>query len=93
MKNLFYRVQQGDDLFKISTMFNIPTALIVAENNLKQEPEEGDILYIQVPDGNIYRVKPNDTALSIANNFGITESELLEKNKIPYVFVGEILII
>lgn len=93
MKNLFYRVKEGDDLFKISAKFNLPPTIIVAENRLKSEPKEGDVLYLKIPDGTAYMVKPEDTAVSIAQKFGTTEEELLEKNKIPYVFAGEILII
>ncbi|MDY6367263.1 MAG: LysM peptidoglycan-binding domain-containing protein [Clostridia bacterium] len=77
----------------ISAKFKTPAQIIVNENNLKGEPKDGDVLVIPVTDGLLYVVKPFDTTKSIAEKFNMTESELLEKNKIPYVYVGEVLII
>ena len=91
MKNLYYRVQKKDTLLSISAKLSVPASVIVADNELKKEVEEGDILFIRQCEGKLYTVEPEDTARSIAEKFGLTESELLEKNKIPYVFAGEII--
>ena len=91
MKNLYYRVAKNDTLLSVSAKFSVPASVIAAENCLKTELLEGDIIFIRNSGGRLYTVKPEDTAASIAQKFGYTEEQLLEKNKIPYVFAGEII--
>lgn len=91
MKNLYYRVQKKDTLLSVSAKLSVPASVIVADNLLKKEIEEGDILFIRKSEGKLYTVKPEDSVLSIADQFGVSETELLEKNNIPYVFAGEII--
>ena len=91
MKNLYYRVKKNDTLLTVSAKFYVPAAIIVADNLLNSEPNEGDILFIRKIEGRLYSVRPEDSAFSIAQRFGVSQTELLEKNKIPYVFAGEII--
>ena len=93
MENLFYRVKNEDTLLKISAKFSVPAGVIAADNDLKKEPAEGDILYISQVEGKAYMVKPEDTVYTIAEKFGVSPEEILLKNKIPYVFAGETIII
>ena len=93
MNNLFYRVKNEDTLLKISAKFSVPAGVIAADNDLKKEPAEGDILYISQVEGKAYMVKPEDTVYTIAEKFGVSPEEILLKNKIPYVFAGETIII
>lgn len=93
MENLFYRVKGGDTLLSVSAKFTIPASVIIADNNLKSEIAEGDILYLRKTEGRVYLVKPSDTISEIAKSFNVKEEEILEKNKIPYVFAGETIII
>lgn len=93
MKNLFYRVKKEEELLSVSAKFSTPAAIIAADNNLKKEPSEGDILFIRRVEGKFYRVKPEDTVISIAKEFSVKEEEILLKNNIPYVFAGETIII
>ena len=93
MEKFFYRVKKGDTLFTVSLKFSIPTSIIIDDNNLKKEIEEGDILYLSEPNGFSYVVKAGDTAESIADKFSVNPTELLLKNKTPYFFYGEIIVI
>ena len=93
MKNLFYRVKTGDDLLSVSAKFSVPAGIIVADNALKKELTEGDVLFLRRSGGKFYTVKPEDTLESVAEKFGVSPENILEKNKIPYGFAGETIII
>ena len=93
MKNFFYRVKNQDTVLSLSQKFNVPIGIIIYENNLKKEILEGDVLYICTPIGTPYFVKPTDTIKSIAQKHNISEEELIQKNKSPYFFYGEIIYI
>lgn len=93
MENLFYRVKKDENLLSVSAKFSVPAGIIAADNNLKTEPAEGDILLIRRIDGKLYKIKPEDTLCSIAKDFNVSEETILNKNEIPYVFAGEIIII
>ena len=91
MTKFFYRVGVGETLLSVSTTQNLSPFKIIKLNNLKQEIQAGDLLYIEKEDVCQYRVKPTDTAKSIAIRFGIDEKTLLQKNGVDYVFYGLIL--
>ena len=93
MENLFYRVKKDENLLSVSAKFSVPAGVIAADNNLKSEPTEGDILFIRRVHGKLYKVKPEDTVFSIAKEFNVSAEEILNKNEIPYVFAGETIII
>lgn len=88
MKNFCYRVQQGDTLYLIADRFNIPVTLLIKENNLSREIEEGDILYLIPCETDLYVVKPTDTLLTIADSFNKPPEKILEDNAVPYIYVG-----
>ena len=88
MDKFFYRVNDGDSVFSVAERFNVPTSLIIKQNNLMQDIEAGDLLYIESEPCTLYKVKPNDTAKSLSEKFGVSEEELLSKNGVPYIFYG-----
>lgn len=88
MKKFFYRVNAFDTIMSISERFRVPSGLLIVENNLKNEVAEGDILFIDIPDGDIYKVAPLDDYESVAQKFGVQEKALIEKNKVPYLIYG-----
>lgn len=88
MKKFFYRVQNGQTIMSISQKLSLPQALLIKENKLREEVSEGDLLYIEVEEDKIYKVKANDTIEGIARKFRVTKEELLAKNGVPFVFYG-----
>lgn len=53
----YYKVKQGQTVREIAEAFAMPPSLIVKENSLLQEAEEGQILLIPRDRGNLYTVK------------------------------------
>lgn len=93
MEKFFYRVNGGDSVLSLAAKFHVPPAVIVKENNLKEEIREGDVLFICGARGNAYTVQPFDTIESVAARFNVEEERLKELNGVDYIFYGlEVLI-
>ncbi len=88
MKKFFYRVQKNDTVSILANRFNLPVTEIIAENNLKKEIEEGDVLLLEKNERPLYTVKPTDTVFSLAEKFGTTPEKILEDNRLPYIWFG-----
>lgn len=89
---LIYVVEDGDNLRSIAENFSTTENLIIADNFLKNKVKTGDVLYVKKY-SNIYVVKPSDTIESIAKNFQVNELDVLNINKITYIYVGERIVI
>ena len=88
MKKIYYRVNKNDTILNIAQQFNMPVTKIISDNNLSCEVEEGDMLYLQSEDCNLYKVQPHDTLTSLAKKFCTTEQAILQQNNIDYIFYG-----
>jgi spore germination protein YaaH len=88
MEKFFYRVGEGETLCSIAQKFCIPPTKIIADNNLKREILEGDILYIERVTDRLYVVTPSDTLSSISQRFNVPAEKILLDNNIPYIFYG-----
>ena len=93
MKNFFYRVAKGETLLSVSRSAGVPPCVIVRENNLTGEIEEGDLLFISRPNGKIYYPRPQDTAESVAKEFGVSAEKILSENGLIYLFYGAPIVI
>lgn len=93
MKKFFYRVGKGEDLLDISVKIQVPQRIIVFENRLSRPPEEGDVLYIEKPDGEFIVVGPTETVKSLSRKYGKSEERILAENCTEYVFFGQQLIV
>ena len=56
----FYKVKRGDTVKGISEQLPTTMYALIAENGLKNEPLEGDILRLPAP-ANLYTVQAGDT--------------------------------
>ena len=66
----------------------------MSANNLAEEDiKEGVLLFVSVPDGRRYVVKPFDTTRKIAEKFEVSEAAILEFNNIKQIFLGQIIYI
>ena len=88
MEKFFYRVESGDTVFALSRRFNIPVTIIVKLNNLKCEIEQGDLLYLERGQYRIYKVRPFESAESVAQKFNTTPQKILSDNGVEYLFYG-----
>ena len=88
-KNIYYRVESGDTLESISSLFNVPKDYIVLHNG--QELYAGKLLFLPETNFAVYVVKPFDTLDKIAKHFGTTPENIKQKNSLmsDYVFVGQ----
>ncbi len=67
---------------------------LLSANNLAEEDiKEGVLLFVSVPDGRRYVVKPFDTIRKIAEKFEVSEAAILEFNNIKQIFLGQIIYI
>ena len=88
MKKFSYRVGKGETLTAISLKFNVPPIAIIKSNAIKSEVSEGDVLFIEQSDGEIYTVKPCDTLDSVAEKFNVPPEKIAEINGVDYLFYG-----
>lgn len=88
MEKFFYRVNSGDSVLALAAKFSVPPALLIKDNNLKGEIQEGDVLFICGARGNVYPVQPFDTLSSVAARFNVPEEQLTELNGVDYIFYG-----
>lgn len=86
-EEFFYRVKKDDTLLSVSVKLKVPFTVIIADNNLFREIEEGDLLYIK-REGVFYTAQLGDTFESIASRFYTTVDEIKRKNRIEYLFYG-----
>ena len=92
MEKIFYRVRSGDTVESIAEKFFTSPSLIIFSNRLMSEIKEGDVLFI--PRGKIvYKVRLFDTLETLSAKFGVSEKRILELNRVPYIYVGQNLII
>ncbi len=86
-EEFFYRVRKGDSVLSVSIKLKVPFTLLIADNNLFREIEEGDLLYVK-REGQFYTVELGDSFESIACKFNTTVSEIKRKNRVEYLFYG-----
>ena len=57
----FYKVQAGQTLKQIASVFSVSERLLIKENKLTEEVKKGQILRIPTERGNLYTVREGDT--------------------------------
>ncbi len=57
----YYKVKSGQTLTQIAAYFSVSPYLLAKENDLKEEPTQGQILQIPPYCGNAYVVREGDT--------------------------------
>ena len=90
MKNFFHRITRGDTVYNLSELYNISPLLIIADNNLNDEPCEGDLIIIRNIKGlKKYIAGLSDDFESTAKKLGVKETDLRLLNPAPYIYVGQ----
>ena len=84
-----HKVEKGETIFKLAKIFHTTVELIVKINGLTEDVKSGQFVIIEKIDGVEYFVKPKDTILKIANFSDEKRTEIVAKNKIEYVYVGQ----
>lgn len=87
-----HKVKSNESLRDICGKYSVLKQDLLATNNLSEEDIcEGVLLFVEVPDGTRYVVKPFDTVTTIAKKFRLSEEEILHFNKIKEVFLGQVI--
>ncbi len=87
-RDFVYRVKQGENVRLLAVRFQTTVGLLVADNRLLAEVEEGDLLLVKKYQGRLYRIMPCDTPRSLEKTFGVSYEKILEANKATYLYVG-----
>lgn len=79
-----YKVQYGENLYRVSVKFNIQMSTLMKWNNLKkQQVNAGQLLYIHNPD--VYYVVENEEMLSaIADKLNVDFDKLMSWNQVQH---------
>lgn len=89
-----HKVKNGESAEDICKIYHILKSQLLSNNNVGEENiKEGLLLYIDIPDGVRYVVKPFDNLEKIANKFGKSAEVIAKFNKIEQVFMGQIIYI
>lgn len=78
----------GQTVEELEQRLSVKAHVLLAFNQ-KQQIKRGDIL--EVPSQNVYVVKPLDTLHGICQKLNISANELLTKNNIGQIFIGQML--
>ncbi|MDR3263263.1 MAG: LysM peptidoglycan-binding domain-containing protein [Clostridiales bacterium] len=91
MQYTVYRIEIGETLEDIARLFNVPSAVILKDNNA-DNIFPGMRLLIRKNPGKIYYAEPFDTLESIAEKFGTDTEKLSVLNDgLKEVFFGQII--
>lgn len=88
MKKIFYRVKKDETLIEICNRFSLPITAVINNNSLTKEVCEGDMLYLEIGNSRVYTVTPKDSYESVSQKLCVCKQELIEINKVPYIFYG-----
>ena len=89
-KTLFvYKVESGETVFSLADKFHTTVEVIVKNNALTEDVKKGQFVIIERLDGEEYYVKPKDSVLKIANGNDEKKLQIIAKNKIEYLYVGQ----
>ncbi len=97
----FYRVQHGDNLYRIALRFDVSVYQLMVLNGIRNPNVlfAGQTLCVKIkpiPLGFFYRVKQGDTLFSIAQRNGVSVWLLATVNRLPnpnVIYVGMLLFI
>lgn len=87
MKKFLYRVKAGDTVLSLSEKYRVSTFDLIRENGLSAEVKTGDLLILS-PSENVYKVRPFESEMEVAEKLGVGVEKVLSLNGFPYFFYG-----
>ena len=80
----YYRVKCGQTLRDISLAFGVAVGVLIRENALQEEPQEGALLYIPDVRGNRYLAQAGDNKTLLCGS----EEQFFQKNGTHILYPG-----
>lgn len=87
--NFLYKVEVGDDLKSVADRFHTTQRAIISLNGIEEDLRAGEYIVIEKITGEEYVIMPMDTLEKIANNDNEKLREIVRKNKIDFLYVGQ----
>lgn len=88
-KDVFHRVKKDQSLGKIAKLYNVTIPYILEHNEITEEIEEGDYIYLPQTNLVCHIVQPMDTLAKIAGRYNVSVEHILKKNRIETLFIGQ----
>ncbi len=85
----YYRVKKGQSLLCIAETFRLPPRVLAAVNHLKEEPEEGSVLFIPEQNGDLYTVRGGESKSLLCGS----PENFDEKNRTELFYPAQIVIL
>ena len=90
-KEFMYRTEEGDTLFSVAEKFHTTRRILIAVNNLTEEPVAGMLILVSQAKGDRYVVRPGDNFFSLAGGDRDRAFALMNKNKTDELYVGQVI--
>lgn len=87
--SFIHKVEKGETVFSLASRFHTTIEVIVKINGLIENVKQGQFVLIEQIDGKEYFVKPEDTIFKIANNDNEKSTQILAKNRVDFLYVGQ----
>ena len=85
-----HKVKKEESVRDICVKYSVCEEELLSANNLAEEDiKEGVLLFVSVPDGRRYVVKPFDTIRKIAEKFEVSEAAILAFNNIKQLLSAQ----
>ncbi|MBE5742752.1 MAG: LysM peptidoglycan-binding domain-containing protein [Clostridiales bacterium] len=88
-KTFIYIAQKEDTVQSLAERFHTTQEVIISLNGLTEDVSKGEYLVIERIDGVEYTVMPCDTVESIAEKFCVNAVDIMLKNKVDVIYVGQ----
>lgn len=89
LKVFVYRVEEGENLYRIAEKFHTTRQILISVNGLTEEPEKDRLIIVERAEGERYVVKPGDTFFELAGRDGEKAFALMNKNKTDELYAGQ----
>ena len=85
----YYRVKRGQTLRDISLAFGVAVGVLIRENGLQAEPQEGALLYIPEMRGNRYLAQAGESKTLLCGS----DDTFFKKNGTHILYPGMIVVL
>ncbi len=93
LDEFYYKVQKGDSLSSLADKFHTTESVIIKNNRLSSDVKDGELIFITKIKGEKRVVMPYDSLEKLCDYDKVKIDEVVRKNMIDYLFVGQVIYI